>query len=263
MKTVLKTARIVAIVVSTVIASLALAGAVNAETVKIGVAAEPYPPFSTPDASGNWSGWEIDFMNAICADQKLDCQIVPVAWDGLIPALTSGQIDAIMSSMSHTKERAKTIDFSDKYYFGPVVIIGPKGTDLKATADSLADKILGVQTATNYQRYVEKYFPKSTVKTYQTQDEVYQDLVAGRIDATIDGQIVSGAFLKSSNGACCEVKDQVKIDPEIFGYGSSVGLRKGDSELKEKFNKGIANVRATGTYDKITKKYFDFDIYGN
>lgn len=263
MKNVLKTIMAAAGLVGALVSPLAFASAASAETVKIGVAAEPYPPFSTPDASGNWSGWEIDFMHALCEDQKMDCQIVPVAWDGLIPALTSGQIDAIMSSMSHTKERAKTIDFSDKYYFGPVVILGPKGVDLKATADSLADKIIGVQTATNYQRYVEKYFPKSTVKTYQTQDEVYQDLAAGRIDATIDGQIVSASFLKSPSGACCEVKDQVKIDNEIFGYGSSVGLRKGDDALKEKFNKAIANVRANGTYDKITTKYFDFDIYGN
>ncbi|MER8927737.1 transporter substrate-binding domain-containing protein [Mesorhizobium sp. M0859] len=263
MKTLLKTARAAAIVITTAIASLAVAGTVHAETVKIGVAAEPYPPFSTPDASGNWSGWEIDFMNAICSDQKLDCQIVPVAWDGLIPALTSGQIDAIMSSMSHTKERAKTIDFSDKYYFGPVAIIAPKNIEVTAAAESLAGKIIGVQIATNYQRYVEKYFPDSTIKTYQTQDEVYQDLVSGRIDVTIDGRIVGESFLKSPNGQCCEVKGLVKIDEEIFGYGSSVGLRKGDTELKEKVNKGIANVRANGTYDAITKRYFDFDIYGN
>ena len=82
-----------------------------AEEVKVGVAAEPYPPFTSPDASGKWVGWEIEFMEAICAEAKLDCVITPVAWDGIIPALTSEKIDMIVGSMSITEERLKTIDF--------------------------------------------------------------------------------------------------------------------------------------------------------
>jgi polar amino acid transport system substrate-binding protein len=100
--------------------------AASAETVRVGVAAEPYPPFTEPDASGNWTGWEIEFMNAVCAEAKLDCVVTPVAWDGIIPALTSNKIDAIVGSMSITEERMKTIDFSDKYYNTPSVIATAK-----------------------------------------------------------------------------------------------------------------------------------------
>jgi polar amino acid transport system substrate-binding protein len=115
-------------------AFVAMAGAAFAEPVKIGVAAEPYPPFTVPDASGNWSGWEIDFMNAICASAQLECVVTPVAWDGIIPSLTGGQIDVIMSSMSITEERMQTIDFTDKYYNTPTVIVAAKGSGITPDA---------------------------------------------------------------------------------------------------------------------------------
>ena len=61
-------------------------------------------------SSGNWSGWEIDFMNAVCDQAELDCVVTPIAWDGIIPALTAGKIDAIMASMSITPARAMRIN---------------------------------------------------------------------------------------------------------------------------------------------------------
>ena len=79
------------------------AGMASAQAVRVGVAAEPYPPFTTPDASGNWSGWEIEIMEALCEAAKLDCVITPTAWDGIIPALMSKKIDMIIASMSITR----------------------------------------------------------------------------------------------------------------------------------------------------------------
>lgn len=249
------------------IAMLALAipavGAARAETVKVGVAAEPYPPFTTPDASGHWSGWEVDIMNAICKAASLDCKIVPVAWDGIIPALTSGKIDMIMSSMSITPEREKTIDFSDKYYNTPTVVVGTKDMKFDATPKGLDGKILGVQVSTIHENYAKKYFTGATIKEYQTQDEADQDLVAGRIDATQADAIALKAFLDTPEGkACCEVKGEVKDDPAILGSGVGAGIRKSDTALKEKINAAIKQIRSDGTYDTISKKYFDFNIYG-
>ena len=129
------------------LATTAFTGAL-AEEVKVGIAAEPYPPFTSPDSSGKWVGWEIEFMDAICAEAKLDCVVTPVAWDGIIPALTSGKIDMIIGSMSITEERLKTIDFSDKYYNTPTGIIGAKGDDFEATPEGLSGKIIGVQVST-------------------------------------------------------------------------------------------------------------------
>ncbi|MGX1495802.1 polar amino acid transport system substrate-binding protein [Labrenzia sp. MBR-25] len=246
------------------LATMAFTGAL-AEEVKVGIAAEPYPPFTSPDSSGKWVGWEIEFMDAICAEAKLDCVVTPVAWDGIIPALTSGKIDMIIGSMSITEERLKTIDFSDKYYNTPTGIIGAKGDDFEATPEGLSGKIIGVQVSTIHADYAEKHFGDvaAEIKQYQTQDEANQDLAAGRVDAVQADAIALDAFLKSEGGDCCELKGNVEDDQAILGAGVGVGLRKDDTELKDKLNAAIKAIRDNGTYESFSKKYFDFDIYGS
>lgn len=242
-----------------------LAAPVAAQEVKVGIAAEPYPPFTSPDAAGNWVGWEVDIINAVCTAAEMQCVITPVAWDGIIPALTAGQIDAIMNSMTITDERLKTIDFSDKYYNTPAVVAVAKGSGIAATPEGLAGKIIGVQVATIHEAYVNKHFAGTAaeVKVYQTQDEANQDLSAGRIDATQADSIALDAFIASEAGAaCCEIAGAVADDPEVLGLGVGAGLRKGEDELKAKFNAGIAKIREDGTYDAITAKYFASSIYG-
>jgi polar amino acid transport system substrate-binding protein len=259
MKTMLKAAALAA--------AIALSGAfsASAEQIKVGFSPEAYPPFYSQDASGNWGGWEVEIVNAICAEAKLDCVLTPIPWDGLIPALTSKKIDAIMNSMSITEERKKTIDFSDKYYNTPTAVIGAKDQKFDATPEGLKGKVIGVQVSTVHAVYAKKHFTEAAeIKEYQTQDEANQDLSAGRIDATQADSIALDAFLKSDEGkACCDLKGYVAPDLEVLGPGVGAGLRKGDTELKDKINAAIKAIRANGKYAEITKKYFDFDIYGD
>ena len=248
-----------AILVAALLASPAVA-----QEVKIGIAAEPYPPFASPDASGNWVGWEIDFINAVCAKAALTCVITPTAWDGIIPALTAGQIDVIAASMSITPDRLQTIDFSDKYYNTPAMLMVAANSDATPDETGVTGKIIGVQVSTKHEAYVTKHFESvaAEIKSYQTQDEANQDLAAGRIDAVLADSIALQAFLDSDAGkACCKSAGMVADDPEVFGAGVGFGLRK-DDPLKAKLNEAIAAVRADGTYDAITKNYFAFDIYG-
>lgn len=253
-------------------AALALAvtlggvAAASAETVKIGFITEPYPPFTSMDASGKFVGWEVELQEAVCKEAKLDCVITPVSWDGIIPALTSKKIDVIIASMSITGERLKTIDFTDKYYNTPTGIIGRKEDSFKPTAEGLAGKIIGVQVSTVHADYVKKHFASTAaeIKEYQTQDEANQDLAAGRVDAVQADAIALDAFLKSEAGAaCCDYKGDVAADLEILGPGVGMGVRKEDTALKAKLNEAIKAIRANGTYEAFSKKYFDFNIYGD
>lgn len=245
---------------------IASAFAASAQPVKVGIAAEPYPPFTLPDASGKWQGWEIDFINAMCSEAKLECVITPLAWDGIIPALNSNKIDMIIASLSITAERLKVIDFSDKYYQTPSMIIGLKDMTFDATPEGLAGKTLGVQASTIHQVYAMKHFAPAgaTVREYQTQDEANNDLDAGRIDAVQADTFSSKVFLETDIGrSCCNEKGNVKQDEAVLGPGIGVGLRKSDTELKNKVNAAIKAIRVNGTYDAITKKYFSYDIYGD
>jgi polar amino acid transport system substrate-binding protein len=226
--------------------------------LRFGVAAEPYPPFSSKDASGKWVGWEIDLMDAVCAQLKEKCEIVEVAWDGIIPALQAKQFDLIWSSMSITDERKKTIDFSDMYYNTPTDIIGAKDGDKDITPAHLSGKLLGVQVSTTHERYAQKFFAPAgaEIKTYATQDEANNDLAAGRLDYVQADASALDAFLQTEQGAaCCELKGQVPQDDETLGPGVGAGIRKEDAALKERINTAIAELAKAGKFVEITSKY--------
>ncbi|WP_417742431.1 transporter substrate-binding domain-containing protein [Salipiger sp.] len=247
-------------------AAAALAAPALAEPYKVGIAAEPYPPFYSPDSSGEWSGWEVDFANALCDEIEAECVITPVAWDGIIPALNTGKIDMIVASMSITEERAKQIAFSDKYYDTPTGVIALKESDVQPTADGVEGAYLGVSVGTIHETYARAHFAETAadIRSYPTVDEELQDLSAGRIDAVVGDILALKPFLESEAGAaCCEYRGAVESDPSILGNGVGVGLRKDDTELLERVNAGIAAIRENGTYDAISEPYFEgIDIYG-
>ena len=229
--------------------------------LKFGVAAEPYPPFTSKDASGKWVGWEIDVMDAVCAEMKETCKVEEVAWDGIIPALTSKQIDVIWSSMLITSKRKETIDFTQMYYDTPPAMIGPKNGDMDISPAHLKGKTLGVQVSTGHERYATKYLVPEGVelKTYATQDEANNDLAAGRLDYVLANSSALIDYLGTSQGAdCCELKGMIekpKDDPGIYGEGVGGGVRKEDTALKEKLNAAITALAKSGKFEEITKKY--------
>jgi len=239
-------------------AAMLSAGSAMAD-IRVGVAAEPYPPFASKDASGKWVGWEMDVLDALCAEMKEKCEIVEVAWDGIIPALTAKQIDMIFASMLITEERKKTIAFSSMYYQTPPSIIGAKNGDMDVTPEHMKDKTIGVQVSTSHARSVQKYYGDTAeIKTYATQDEANSDLAAGRLDYVQAASSAMDEFLTTDEGkSCCEYKSSPPMDVEFYGEGDGAGVRQEDTALKDKINAAIAAMTASGKFEEITKKYPD------
>ncbi len=247
------------IAVAAVFGLLGAAGA-RADTIKFSVSAEPYPPFASKNAAGHWEGFEVDLINAIC--KKLaptKCELKETAWDGIIPALLAKKIDVIFASMSITPEREKTIAFSIPYYTTPAAIAAAKDSSIGITADSVKGKTIGVQTATIHQNFADKYFSKvATIKVYNTQDEANSDLAAGRIDATIADSAALEPFIKTNPDLALK-GFYPKNDP-IWGAGVGAGMRKDDVKLKQRIDDAIRAIYKDGTYTKLEKKYFTYDV---
>jgi lysine/arginine/ornithine transport system substrate-binding protein len=101
------------------------------------------------------------------------------------------------------------------------------------------------------------------VTPYQNQDQVYADLIAGRLDAALQDAVQAEiGFLKTPRGAGFDFAGANIDDPKTLGNGAGIGLRKEDTDLKKSIDKAIADIIKDGTYKKIEKKYFDFDVYG-
>ncbi len=184
----------------------------------------------------------------------------------MIPALEARKFDAINSSMTRSEQRSRTIDFSKKLYAPVEALVVKSGSALTPTAESLKGKRVDVQQGTTQEAYARKYWGNSGVAVvpYQTQDQVWNDLVMGRIDAALAfAPQAEAGFLKTPQGRDYGFARGPAIkDESIFGPGVSIGIRKGDKALLDAVNGAIDRIRRDGTYDRISKKYFGFDIYG-
>lgn len=254
--------RVIATCAASAVAVLSLSGPAAAADLRIGVEGA-YPPFSWKEADGTLMGFDIDIAMALCEEMNRECELVEQDWDGIIPALLARKYDAIIASMSITEERKKRVDFSEKYYNTPARFAAKKGSNLQATAAGLAGKRIGVQRGTIHQCQVEKHYPDAELVLYGSQEEVYQDLAAGRLDAQLADSIqAQDGFLGTDEGKGFAFFGPDQDDPACYGEGVGVVVRKSDNDLRMAFSKAIKAIRADGTYQAINKKYFDFDIYG-
>ena len=237
-----------------------------AEIKEIRFGVEPgYAPFEYKAADGKLIGFDVDLGNEMCARLKAKCEWVEGDFDGLIPSLKAKKIDAILSSMSITEQRKQEIDFTNKLYGTPARLVAAKGSNLQASAEGLAGKRIGVMQGTTAETYAKDMWQSKGVEVvaYQNQDLVYADLVSGRIDASFqDAVTASESFLDKPQGADYAFAGNEINDQKYFGVGAGIGIRKADAALKDALNKTLADMRKDGTYDKLAKKYFKFNIYG-
>jgi polar amino acid transport system substrate-binding protein len=239
-------------------------GAAQAQELNLKIGTEgAYPPFNNLTADGKLEGFDIDIANALCEEMKAKCEFVTQDWDGIIPALQAGKFDAIIASMSITPERAEKVDFTHKYYQTPPAVVVPKDSDVKGvTKEDLAGKTIGVGTSTIHLNYAEKTYTDSEIKSYPTSQEFMLDIANGRLDAISDDISVLEEWLKTPDGACCKLVGAITPVPEIHGEGAGIAVRKGETDLVNKFTAAIDAVRASGKYKELNDKYFSYDVYG-
>ncbi len=227
--------------------------------LKIGTEAA-YKPFAWVLPSGELTGFDIDITKALCAQMQVECQIINQSYDGLIPALEAKKIDAIIASMFITPEREKAIAFAGPYYSVPAIFVAPKGAEIDVSPAGLKRKTIGVQRGSTMADYVKAKLPGARVQLYDTIDAASLDLSSGRIDVLFadSGPVLD--FLASPDGANFQQVGDPVYDPEILGVGAGIGVRKDDTELKQKFNEALAAIIASGEYKTINDKYLPVDI---
>ncbi|UTH75259.1 ABC transporter substrate-binding protein [Chromobacterium sp. IIBBL 290-4] len=233
--------------------------------IRFGVDAS-YAPFESKAANGQIVGFDIDLGTEICKRLKAKCVWVENDFDGMIPALKAKKFDGVLSSMSMTEARMKEIAFSAKLFNTPTRMVAKTGAGLMPTPASLKGKRVGVEQGTIQEAYAKKHWAPAGVEVvpYQNQTLVLADLTAGRLDASLQDAVQADmGFLKKPEGKGFAFAGKDLVDPQTLGEGAGIGLRKEDKELKADIDKAIAGMLKDGTYKKIEKKYFSFDVYGN
>lgn len=211
-----------------------------------------YKPFNYKNEKGELVGFDVDIANALCEDMKVKCEIVAQDWEGSIPSLNANKFDALISAMSITPERQIQVDFSEPYFTNSLVFVAKKDSPFDPSRpEQINGHTVSAQRSTISSQWLEKTYPDAEDKLYDTLDNAFLDLGAGRVEAMIADKAPALVWLNSPEGANFSVKGQeIDIHDKL-----AIAVRKNDIWLA-KVNTSLSNIRQNGTYDKIMAKHF-------
>lgn len=246
--------KIISVVLVAMMMVASLAGCGNSssskETLVVGTNAA-FPPFEYIGDDGNPDGFDVALIKAIGEKIGMDVQIQDMEFDSLVSSI-GGKIDVAIAGMTVTEERQKTVDFSDPYYEAVQAVIVPKGSSI-ATAADLKNCKIGVQLGTTGE-FIADEIEGAEVSAYNKAIDAVNDLNNGRLDLVIVDKNPAAVF-------GTQYADQVDvIDGSAFDFEAefyAIALPKGNTELAEKINNAIAELKKDGTYDSLIAKYIE------
>ena len=211
-----------------------------------------FAPFEYYDESAKaYVGLDMDILAAIAEDQGFKYEMHNEGFDASMGAVQSGQADAMIAGMTIRPDRAETFDFSDGYFDDGQIMVVAKDGDIDSL-DDLKGKIVAAKTSTVSSEYCESIMDEYgfTIQYYEDSPTMYTAVINGTNACCFEDRSVVGWAIKQEGLALKTIGDVV--NPGSYGFA----VKKGQNpELIEMFNKGLANIKANGTYDKLLEKY--------
>ena len=226
--------------------------AASARTYVVGTDAA-YAPFESQNEKGEIVGFDIDVVSAVAKKAGIEVKFVNTPWEGIFNALAQGDRDLLISSITITDARRQTMDFSEPYFDAAQLIAAPASSPIARFDDLKALKV-GVQTGTTGDEVVTKLQGKNStnIKRFESTPLALKELEAGGLDAVVaDNGVVINYLANNTTAQFKSVTDRA-FQPEHYG----IAVKKGNTELLDKLNKGLGEIRSDGTYEKLYAQYF-------
>ena len=228
----------------------------ESNVLKVGTNAE-FAPFEYVNEEDGTTieGFDIDLINAIAADQGMTVEMENLEFDGLVMALQNGSIDAAIAGMSVTPERVEQVDFTETYYDAGLNIAVAIDDDSIASEEDLAGKVVTAQqgtTGADKAMELQEAGVVADVKLLANINVCMMALANGEVDAVIMDIPVNNRYVAAHPDEVKIAADIVAEEPEQY----AIAVAKGNTELLEKLDAGLANVKEDGTYDALIDKYF-------
>ncbi|ANU16057.1 glutamine ABC transporter substrate-binding protein [Planococcus maritimus] len=220
------------------------------ESYRVGIDTT-YPPFEFEDA-GEYTGIDIDLINAIAENQGFEIEFNPMDFGGIIPALQADQLDVAIAGMSITDERKEIVDFSDPYFdAGLSLVVAEDNSDITSLED-LEGKTVAVKSGTTGAQFARDNEAEYGYEISQFEDSpsMFQEVSNGNADVLLEDYPVIAYAIAESELALKTVGERLTGDQ----YGIAV-LKGENAELLEKINAGLQELRDSGEYDEILNKY--------
>lgn len=204
-----------------------------------------FPPYEYHDG-GEIVGIDVEIARAIATEMGMDFEVEDIAFDSIIPEVTSGKADFGAAGITITEDRKQSVDFSEPYATATQVVIVQEGSEIQAV-DDLEGKTIGVQLGTTGDIYVEDV-EGATTERYNKGFEAVQALSQGKIDAVVIDSEPAKVFVAENEG--------LKILDEAFTTEEyAICVKKGNTELLDGINAAIAELKASGELQAIVDKY--------
>lgn len=212
-----------------------------------------YAPFESQNDKGEIVGFDIDVVKAAAQKAGIEVKFVNTPWEGIFNALNQGDRDMLVSSITITEERKQTMDFSQPYFDAQQLIAVKQNSKVAKFADLKKLKV-GVQTGTTGDEAVTKLQGKNStnIKRFESTPLALKELESGGVDAVVADNGVVVHYVANNPGQKFKTVSDKTFAPEQYG----VAVKKGNKELLDKINKGLADIKGDGTYDKIYAQYF-------
>jgi polar amino acid transport system substrate-binding protein len=231
------------------IVMLGAAGARAAEPLRVGMELS-YPPFEMTDQAGRPTGVSVRLAEALAQDLGRELVIENIAFDGLIPALKTGKIDCIISSMTATPERARSIAFSEPYLRTGLALLVAKKSPVASAADLDAPgRVVAVKKGTTGHQYAATALERARLLVLDKESAAVMEVAQGKADAFIyDSLSVSRSHARH--------RDTTRPLLRPFREETwAVGLRRGDDALKRKVDDFLARFRAAGGFERLADEF--------
>jgi len=216
---------------------------------------DSYPPMEFRDSNDKLVGFDIDFGDAVGKKIGVKTEYITNDFNGMVLALGSSKFNVIISAMSITDDRKKSINFSDSYVMGGQVAIIKEGNTKINKIDDLKGKIVACQLGSTGDTAATAMKGLKEVKRYDKITDAYQDLSIGRVDAVVLDAQVGQYYVAKKPGQYKVLDEQISKEP------IGIGFKKQDVELQVAVQKAINELKADGTLSKLSQKWFGFDAY--
>ncbi|HOJ96283.1 MAG TPA: ABC transporter substrate-binding protein [Methanospirillum sp.] len=220
--------------------------------LRVGIDAA-YQPFSMVGPDGKATGFDVDSMKWIAKDQGFEVEFIPIAWDGIIPALQAGKIDLVYAGMTITDERKEKVAFSKPYWTVNQMVVVKEGSPITLDQVKNGSVTIGTQRGCTAAIWIDEnlvnksLMPADNLKLYDNTPLAVDDLISGRIDAVMYDSTVMNDIIA---GKPVQKIGMVETNEE-FG----IAVRKDDTELLEKLNAGLDKLMASPDWEALKQKY--------
>ena len=212
-----------------------------------------YAPFESQNEKGEIVGFDIDVVKAVAKNAGIEVKFINTPWEGIFNSVAQGDRDLLVSAITITPERKQTLDFSEPY-FDAQQLIAVRSDSKIAKFEDLKNLKVGVQNGTTGDEVITKLQGKSTpnVKRFESTPLALKEMESGGVDAVVADNGVVVHYVNNNPDSKFKTLSDSSFASEQYG----IAVKKGNAELLEKINKGVAGIKADGTYNQISAKYF-------